>query len=100
MKILSSIWKYIAIAAGLAATVLYAMFRVTKAGKGKAEEKAEGEEAKRKGVEATREKERNASEAAMDARERAQEVDRENEKQRRTGVRRDTFGDSRLRDKD
>lgn len=93
---LGKIWKYLAAAAGVAAGVLYALYRVTSAQKDKAQAKADREEARRKGVEVTRETERRVDKATNQAREKAEEVERENEQQRRSGDRPDSFGDDRL----
>lgn len=97
-SLMGNLWKWIAAAAGVAAGVLYAMYRVTNAQKDKAQAKADREEAKRKGVEATQEVERDIDKSTNKVRERAEEIERENREREKSGNRPDTFGDERLRD--
>lgn len=98
MWLFENLWKSLAAVAGVVAGILYAMYRVSDAQKKKAQVKADREKAKRKGVEATRDVERNIDKSTNAVRERAEEVERENREREDAGERPDRFGDDRLRD--
>lgn len=93
---LSSLWKYIALALSVVASLLGAALLYTSGQKEKAKEVARSAKAKAKSQVIIREVEHTITEAREAERARAVEVEREQMEARQSGKRPRVFGDSRL----
>jgi len=94
------IWQGLAGLGAVAAGVLYAMYRIADAQKGKAQEKAKRARDAAAASEAARTVEHRVDENRAAARERAASVEQDLNQREQAGKRPPTFGDPRLRSKD
>lgn len=98
MNLFAGLWKWLGAAAGVAAAVAFALWRIADARRETAEARAEIAEANLEASERTRAKEQAVGQAKREARNRAEKVEADLEGMRADGRRRRRFGDPRMSD--